>query len=148
MEYASDVNRTFDGYSNVSFCSFRYSSRTQHQNQRKQSWLVNRTLSNVWLPTNDISRSHTMSVSIESSWNMTQGHHRHPVMSWAQNWPNIAISFDIFPQDQGLAPALAECGKQLSVTVRESRAGAKDRGRRLTSTFLPYKSNLKRLKRL
>ena len=79
---------------------------------------------------------------------MTQGHHRHPVMSWAQNWPNIAISFDIFPQDQGLAPALAECGKQLSVTVRESRAGAKDRGRRLTSTFLPYKSNLKRLKRL
>ena len=70
---------------------------------------------------------------------MTQGHHRHPVMSWAQNWPNIAISFDIFPQDQGLAPALAECGKQLSVTVRESRAGAKDRGRRLTSTFLPKK---------
>ena len=33
----------------------------------------------------------------------------------------------------------------LSVIVRENRAEAKDRGRRLTSTFLPYKSHLKRL---
>ena len=33
----------------------------------------------------------------------------------------------------------------LSVTVRENRAVAKDRGRPLTSTFLPYKSYLKRI---
>ena len=33
----------------------------------------------------------------------------------------------------------------LSVIVRENRAGAKDRGRRLTSTLLPCKSHLKRL---
>ena len=33
----------------------------------------------------------------------------------------------------------------LSVIVRENRAEAKDRGRRFTSTFLPYKSRLKRL---
>ena len=34
---------------------------------------------------------------------------------------------------------------ELSVIVRENRAEAKDRGLRLTSTFLPYKSHLKRL---
>ena len=33
----------------------------------------------------------------------------------------------------------------LSVIVRENRAGAKDRGLRLTSTFLPQESHLKRL---
>ena len=33
----------------------------------------------------------------------------------------------------------------LSVTIRENRAVAKDRGRPLTSTFLPYKSYLKRI---
>ena len=33
----------------------------------------------------------------------------------------------------------------LSVIVRENRAEAKDRGRRFTSIFLPYKSRLKRL---
>ena len=32
-----------------------------------------------------------------------------------------------------------------SVTVRENRAVAKDRGRPLTSTFLPYQSYLKRI---
>ena len=34
---------------------------------------------------------------------------------------------------------------ELSVTVRENRAVAKDRGRPLTSIFLPYKSYLKRI---
>ena len=39
----------------------------------------------------------------------------------------------------------ARSNSYLSVIVRENQAGAKDRGRRLTSTFLPYKSHLKRL---
>ena len=34
---------------------------------------------------------------------------------------------------------------RVSVTVRENRAVSKDRGRPLTSTFLPYKSYLKRI---
>ena len=33
----------------------------------------------------------------------------------------------------------------LTVIVRENQAGAKDRGRRLTSTFLPQESHVKRL---
>ena len=39
----------------------------------------------------------------------------------------------------------ANCFQSLSVIVRENRAGAKDRGRCLTSTIYPYKSHMKRL---
>ena len=39
----------------------------------------------------------------------------------------------------------AYTGRILSVIIRENRAGAKDRGRCLTSTFLPQESHLKRL---
>ena len=38
-----------------------------------------------------------------------------------------------------------ELNEPVGVTVRENRAEAKDRGRPLTSTFLPYKSYLKRI---
>ena len=46
---------------------------------------------------------------------------------------------------QNMTPAYEGLAAVLSVTVRENRAVAKDRGRPLTSIFLPYKSYLKRI---